>query len=477
MSHLSYSFCLTILHSLWQAAALLLLFTLLNKSINKKINPAYKRNLLFLLIASQLLLSILTFYIYFSNQITGFTFFNTAAVYIVQNDIMQMASPWIFVAYLIVLLYKSIHVFFRFRNFQFQYKRGLQKPPADLKIFTTLHSNYFGIRRNVKLWLSNTVTAPITFGFFKPVILLPVALVNNLSIGQTETLILHELSHIKANDYLLNWFLLFTETIFFFNPFILALCNNIRMEREKACDISVLNFKYNPVIYAETLLLAERQKQLLIPAFQLAAVSTKQLLLNRIRFFSNSSNYNNSKRNSLLVSIVSSAFILAICAFTFIHFGNINKTGSMTENKSSTSFYADMVNEVNNPVYINNLVAGSSTTINTIVEETIREIKKQKPFIVKQIKNLAPLIKELQSTPGDENEQAALSYSIPVANEETDGTRRIIVKEEQSGSKNASVKVYTLTYKNGQWILIPEWKASAKERIHDSSMKPDFSAQ
>ena len=38
MSHLSYSFCLTILHSLWQAAALLLLFILLDKSINKKNN-------------------------------------------------------------------------------------------------------------------------------------------------------------------------------------------------------------------------------------------------------------------------------------------------------------------------------------------------------------------------------------------------------------------------------------------------------
>lgn len=388
-----------------------------------------------------------------------------------------MAAPWIFIAYMIVLLYKSIHVFFRWRNFQFQYKRALQKPPADLKIFTTLHSNYFGIKRNVKLWLSNTVTAPVTFGFFKPVILLPVALVNNLTIGQTETLILHELTHIKANDYLLNWFLLFTETIFFFNPFILQLCRNIRMEREKACDVSVLNFKYNPVTYAETLLLTERQKQLLIPVFQLAAVSTKQQLLSRIQFFSNQSNYNNNKKNGVFISIISSFFILALCACTFIYFGKINNTRSITENENSPSFIADMMNEVNNPVFINNLVANTSVTMNNVVNETIQEVIKQKPFIVKQIKRIAPLIKELQSSPREQNELTEMPYATPVAMEENDGTRQIIVKEEQSGSKNSSVKVYTLTYKNGQWVLIPKWRAAAKERLHDSSINFDYSGQ
>ena len=54
-----------------------------------------------------------------------------------------------------------------------------------------------------------------------------------------------------------------------------------------------------------------------------------------------------------------------------------------------------MMNEVNNPVFINNLVANTSVTMNNVVNETIQEVIKQKPFIVKQIKCIAPLIKEL----------------------------------------------------------------------------------
>ena len=101
-------------------------------------------------------------------------------------------------------------------------------------------------------------------------ILLPVALLNNINTAQAETLVLHELSHIKTNDYLLNWFLVVADTIFFYNPFVSALCRRIRIEREKYCDINVIAFAYSPALYAETLLKAERIKQM-IPNFQLAA--------------------------------------------------------------------------------------------------------------------------------------------------------------------------------------------------------------
>ena len=473
MSQLSYSFCQTLLHSLWQAVALLLLFTLLNRSIIQKNNPGQKRNLLFLLIAVQLLFSVITFYISYCDQENGFTFFNTASSYILQNDILQWMAPWIFLAYLVALFYKTVLVIYRWKSFQSQYRRGLQKPSADLKMFTTLHSNYFGIKRKVTLWLSNAVTAPVTFGYFKPVILLPVALINNLTLHQAETLILHELTHIKANDYLLNWFLLLTETIFFFNPFILALCKKIKLEREKSCDISVLNFKYNPVTYAEALLLAERQKQLLIPAFQLAAVSTKQQLLGRIKYFSNPANYNNKKRNGLWVSLLSSVFILCVGIFTFIHFEKITVTDTGTERVTTRSFIADVANEVNDPVLINNLVTSSSNIFKSVVEKTIEEVIRQKPFIEKQVRNIAPLIKSLGANLPELNETAEPTYATPASIQDNDGTRQVIVKEEQSGSKNASVKVYTLTYNNGHWIMIPEWRAAAKERLHDSSQKFD----
>ena len=55
------------------------------------------------------------------------------------------------------------------------------------------------------------------------------------------------------------------------------------------------------------------------------------------------------------------------------------------------------------------------------------------------------------------------NYISAVSSKENDETKQIVVREEQSGSKNALIKVYTLSYTNGKWIIHPEWKLAAKE--------------
>ena len=65
-----------------------------------------------------------------------------------------------------------------------------------------------------------------------------------------------------------------------------------------------------------------------------------------------------------------------------------------------------------------------------------------------------------------------LNFALPVAIQENNAARQIIIKEEGSGS--ASVKVYYLSFENGKWILQPEWTITAKEIIIDSlSLKSD----
>ena len=44
----------------------------------------------------------------------------------------------------------------------------------------------------------------MTFGFLKPYILVPIGLLANLPADQVETILLHELAHIRRNDYLAN---------------------------------------------------------------------------------------------------------------------------------------------------------------------------------------------------------------------------------------------------------------------------------
>ena len=115
-----------------------------------------------------------------------------------------------------------------------------------------------GIKKDVRMWFSDLVDTPLTIGFWKPVILLPVAAINHLSLQQAEAIILHELNHIKRNDYFINFLIACMDIILFFNPFVRVLTNIIKSERENSCDDMVLQFRYDAGHYASALLLLEK---------------------------------------------------------------------------------------------------------------------------------------------------------------------------------------------------------------------------
>ena len=97
-----------------------------------------------------------------------------------------------------------------------------------------------GIRKTVDLIQSVYVSVPVTFGFLKPSILVPLGMLTNLPADQVETILLHELAHIRRNDYLANLLLHITEAVFFFNPGVRWVATLIREEREACCDDMVL---------------------------------------------------------------------------------------------------------------------------------------------------------------------------------------------------------------------------------------------
>lgn len=138
------------------------------------------------------------------------------------------------------------------------------------------------IPRKVKLLISRHVQVPVMLGFLKPLILLPVAMVNNLTEEQLEAVLLHELAHIKRNDYLLNIFQSIVETILFFNPFVWLISKTIRIEREHCCDDLVIANTVQPLQYAHALVALE-QYRLTANRLTMAAADSKQHLFHRIK--------------------------------------------------------------------------------------------------------------------------------------------------------------------------------------------------
>jgi beta-lactamase regulating signal transducer with metallopeptidase domain len=162
-------------------------------------------------------------------------------------------------------------------------RKGLTSMPAEFRVFVTANALQLNIRKPVGTWLSSLIDVPITLGFLKPVILLPVAMISHLTPQQVEAILIHELGHIQRKDYLLHLLVTLLEGLFFFNPFSRLLIRQLKNEREHCCDDLVLQFKYDPHAYVSALLsLAARQQ----PGRQLAVAATgssDKLLLQRAR--------------------------------------------------------------------------------------------------------------------------------------------------------------------------------------------------
>ncbi len=83
--------------------------------------------------------------------------------------------------------------------------------------------------------VSAEVHSPMTWGVFKPEILLPSSTLN-LSEEEIHTILLHEWTHIERKDYLLHLLCLMATSLHWINPFAWVLKKRHVIEREKACD-------------------------------------------------------------------------------------------------------------------------------------------------------------------------------------------------------------------------------------------------
>jgi len=107
--------------------------------------------------------------------------------------------------------------------------------PEIVNVINELSSK-MGLGKNVRLIINNKITEPVTFGWLKPVLLLPFSYLGSIPAEQLEMILAHELAHIKRHDYMVNLLQTALEAVFFFNPFFKAMSGMVRDEREYCCD-------------------------------------------------------------------------------------------------------------------------------------------------------------------------------------------------------------------------------------------------
>ena len=92
-----------------------------------------------------------------------------------------------------------------------------------------------GLPRSVRVRLFDG-DAPLAIGWWRPMVLLPAALVARMPAGLLDALLAHELAHIRRNDYLINLLQAVVEALLFYHPVVWWLSRRIRHERELIAD-------------------------------------------------------------------------------------------------------------------------------------------------------------------------------------------------------------------------------------------------
>jgi beta-lactamase regulating signal transducer with metallopeptidase domain len=135
-----------------------------------------------------------------------------------------------------------------------------------------------GLTRILRYCESIRLDAPAVAGWFRPVVLLPMAAVTGLSEEQLEAVIAHELAHIRRHDAFVQLFQVGVETLLFYHPAVWWIGKRIRTERENCCDDVAVALCGSPVTYAKALTRMAESKA----APQLVMAINRSPLIDRI---------------------------------------------------------------------------------------------------------------------------------------------------------------------------------------------------
>ncbi|WP_204787587.1 M56 family metallopeptidase [Paenibacillus oryzisoli] len=109
------------------------------------------------------------------------------------------------------------------------------------QLFAQCHQ-LMSIHKPVALVVSDKLSMPTLFGFWKPCLVIPQSAINSLNQEQLRHVFLHELAHCKRNDIGVNWLMQFLLIIHWFNPVLWYAHQRMREDQEIASDALALSY-------------------------------------------------------------------------------------------------------------------------------------------------------------------------------------------------------------------------------------------
>ena len=198
-----------------------------------------------------------------------------------KSNVILALAPYVTAGYLVGVLFFLVRLLIAVWGGQ-----RLKAAAAQIKddrLLRIVHdqSMRLGLRVVPMLAHCQRVTVPTVIGFLQPMILLPATVLTGLTTEQMQTVITHELAHIRRCDLLMNLVQRLIESLLFFHPIVWYLSRRLSAERETCCDDLVVSLGCDRISYAGTLLrmaeLCSVDNQLPVTSLSAAGSSKSEL--------------------------------------------------------------------------------------------------------------------------------------------------------------------------------------------------------
>ena len=221
-----------------------------------------------------------------------------------------------------------------------------------LNRFTVLREK-LKVFQKVSFLQSNLIETPVVIGWLKPLILVPTSVFLQINPQQLETIIAHELIHIRRYDALVNLAQSFIEILFFYHPCAWWISSAVRSEREFAADEAVIKILENSrIVYASALAnLEEIRLSAKITASPVLVAANGGNLMQRITKILQKNTERkrvNSAWSAILTLALLSAVLLTVFSFNTGSF--VNAQTKMKDKKIAVGFVSIPPNFV--PLYL-----------------------------------------------------------------------------------------------------------------------------
>jgi bla regulator protein BlaR1 len=132
--------------------------------------------------------------------------------------------------------------------------RGWRRVRAAVRASAPFGISETGNSETVEIRISACPLGPGVVGILRPVLLFPEGIAERLAPSELETVIAHELCHVRRRDNLFAAIHMIVEAAFWFHPLVWWISARLVEEREQACDEEVLSLGSHPEIYADAIL-------------------------------------------------------------------------------------------------------------------------------------------------------------------------------------------------------------------------------